>query len=162
MLFFPKPIRKPKARKPLKRRPKTIAKRSVFKAHGDNPLKTYRRRFTDYQVMARAQICRQQRLRNRTRGEMAFTELLDSMGLLCESEAIFLNGDRWVLIDFLVRSAKFAFEIDGSSHDNQKEYDADRDAWLLRVYGVRTVRLTNAQVLGCAAKVKCIVENLLH
>lgn len=78
-------------KKPLRR--KRIATRSVFKAHGDNPLKTYRRRYTDYAVMVRAEICRQDRLRNRTRAEMAFAELLDGMKVQYEIEKIFLNGD---------------------------------------------------------------------
>jgi hypothetical protein len=93
MLFFPKPTRKRKLGKPLKRSQKKLRERVKFKAHGDNPLKIYRRRFPDYQVTIRAQICRQQRLRNRTTAENRFSEMLDSLGILYESEAIFLNGD---------------------------------------------------------------------
>jgi very-short-patch-repair endonuclease len=33
-------------------------------------------------------------------------------------------------------------------HDNQKEYDRGRDDWLLRQYGVRTFRLSNAIALN--------------
>ena len=43
---------------------------------------------------------------------------------------------------------KLVIEIDGSAHDGQKNYDAGRDAWLLRVYGVRTIRIKNSQVMG--------------
>jgi len=146
MLLFPKPTRKPKPRKLLKRSRKAIAARSVFKAWGDNPTKTYRRRFTDYQVMIRAQICRQARLRNRTRAEIAFSELLDSIRILYESEAVFLNGDRFILADFYFKSHKLVIELDGSAHDSQKRYDAGRDAWLLRAHGVRTVRIRNSDV----------------
>jgi hypothetical protein len=70
MLLFPKPIKRQK-RKKFK-----IAKRSVFKAQGDNPLKSYRRKLTEYQVMARAEVHRQARLRNPTRAELAFAEML--------------------------------------------------------------------------------------
>ena len=51
------------------------------------------------------------------------------------------------MIDMLVRSKKLAFEIDGSSHDSQKGYDAGRDRWLLQKHGIRTVRFTNEEVL---------------
>jgi len=73
--------------------------------------------------------------------------MLDSMGILYESEAVFLNGDRFILADFYFKTQKLVIELDGSAHDDQKEYDARRDSWLLRCYGVRTIRLTTANVL---------------
>jgi very-short-patch-repair endonuclease len=146
MLLFSKPTRKKKPRKPLRRSLKKIAKRSVFKALGDNAFKSYRRRYTDYQVMVRAEVSRQARLRNRTRAEMAFCELLDSRRILYEIEKIFLNGDRCILADFFLKDRMLAIEIDGSSHDGQKKYDAGRDDWLLRTYGVRTIRIHNSTV----------------
>ena len=90
MLLLYRPIRKKKASKPLKRTRKPIAAKSVFKAHGGNPLKSYRRRFTDYRVTTHANIRRQERLRNRTAAEMAFCAILDDLGVLYESEAIIL------------------------------------------------------------------------
>jgi very-short-patch-repair endonuclease len=137
-----------RAKPPWKARKKRIAARSIFKAHGDNPLKSYRRRFTDYQVMVRAQVARQDRLRNRTAAEIRFSEILDSMRMLYESEAIFQNGDRFILADFYFKAHKFVIELDGSAHDGQKGYDAGRDRWLLSQHGVRTVRLTNKYVLS--------------
>jgi Protein of unknown function (DUF559) len=141
----------------LRRFKRKIAKRSVFKGHSDNALKSYRRRFTDYQVMVRAQIAGQGRLQNRTQAEIAFSELLDSLGVLYESETIFLNGDRFVLVDFLVRSAKIAFEVDGGSHKGQEQYDRGRDSWLLRVHKIRTVRITNCQVFKEPTRVVAVV-----
>jgi very-short-patch-repair endonuclease len=154
MLLFPKTFRKKKPAKRLKRSYKPIAKRTVFKAHGDNPLKTYRRRFTDYQVMIRAEVARLARLRNRTSAEMAFCSILDDMRVLYESEKIFLNGDRFILVDMYVKSSKLALEVDGSAHDDQKGYDGGRDKWLLRTYGVRTVRFANAEVFRSCHKMK--------
>jgi hypothetical protein len=59
-----------------------------------------------------------------------------------------------------------AIEVDGSAHDDQKEYDADRDAWLLHAYGVRAVRLTNREVLGSSDLAKkgfpCVIAGLCH
>jgi Protein of unknown function (DUF559) len=74
-------------------------------------------------------------------------ELLDRHRVLYEVEKIFLNGDRWILVDFYLKVRMLAIELDGSVHDNQKEYDRGRDEWLLRQYGVRTVRLSNSAVL---------------
>jgi very-short-patch-repair endonuclease len=142
-MFGLKPLSR---KKPLKRSRKRIAARAKFKAHGDNPLKTYRRRFTDYQVMVRAEIARQARLRDRTSAEVAFCGMLDDIGVLYESEKVFLNGDRFIIVDMYVKDAKIAFEIDGSAHDGQKGYDDGRDKWLLRVYRVRTIRFTNEQI----------------
>jgi very-short-patch-repair endonuclease len=118
----------------------------VFKAHGDNPFKSYRRRFTDHQVMVRAEVARQARLRDRTSAEIIFSELLDSMGILYESEAIFQNGDRFILADFYFKAHKLVIELDGSAHDGQKRYDAGRDAWLLYTHKTRTIRITNRAV----------------
>lgn len=163
MLLFPKPKGKPKLRKPLKHRRTPIATKSVFKAFGSNTTKTYRRRFTDSQVIAFARQRRAERLQNRTRAEIAFAEILDGMGVLYESEAIFLNGDRFVLIDFLVRGKKIAFEIDGSAHRAQSMYDAGRDRWLLRKYGVKVLRLENELVMqksfGAIGVVRQELEN---
>lgn len=150
-----------KRKTPLKRRRKQIKVRAKFKAHGDNPLKSYRRRFTDYQVMVRAEMCRQQRLCSRTRAEMAFSEMLDSLRILYQSEAIFQNGDRFILADFYFKAQKLVIEIDGSAHDGQKQYDAGRDAWLLRAYGERTIRFANRQVLVEGANVLAAVLNVL-
>lgn len=164
MIFFPQPklfCRIPKPRKPIKRRRTKIAAKSVFKAHGDNPLKTYRRRFTDYQVTLRAEVSRQARLRNRTRAEMAFAELLDGLRIPYEVEKIFLNGDRHILADFYFKDRKFVVELDGSAHDNQKGYDAGRDAWLLRRYGVRTIRIENQSVFRQTDAVRKLVIEAL-
>lgn len=135
-----------KRRKPLKRSRKRIKARTKFKAHGDNPLKSCRRRRTDYQVTVHAECQRQARLRNATRAELALAEMLDKNRILYEREKIFLNGDGYILVDFFFKEQKLAVEIDGSAHDGQKEYDAGRDAWLLRGYGVRTLRLTNEDI----------------
>ncbi len=85
---------------------------------------------------------------------MVFCELLDDMRILYESEKIFLNGDRFILVDMYVKTAKVAFEIDGAAHDNQSSYDAGRDKWLLRTYGVRTIRFKNSFVLGPSRAVR--------
>jgi hypothetical protein len=60
-----------------------------FKAHGTNPLRIYRRKRTDAQVLAYAEQCRMQRLQNRTKAEMRLCELLDDAKINYEVEKIF-------------------------------------------------------------------------
>jgi very-short-patch-repair endonuclease len=52
----------------------------------------------------------------------------------------------WVILDFYLKHARLAVEIDGPEHN--RESDARRDARLLAVHGIRTVRFTNQQALG--------------
>jgi hypothetical protein len=82
LLLFPKPSRKPKGK------PRKIAHRSKFKEDGADPLKSYRRRFSDYQVICQANVCRQARLKNRTDAELAFEEMLNRLGIDHEREKI--------------------------------------------------------------------------
>lgn len=167
MLFFrpcPKTPgwRRKKAPKPIRRTATKIAAKSVFKEWGKDATKKYRRRYTDAQVMAKALECKAKMRRDMPVAQQAFNELLDGMKVLYEAEAIFLNGDRWIAVDAYVRSAKIAFEIDGCSHEQQRDYDAGRDAWLLRRYGVRTVRFANADVLRNPAGTTERVVEALH
>jgi hypothetical protein len=101
------------------------------------------RRRTDAEVIAWGQQKRAERLANRTRAEIRFAEILDDLRIVYESEAIIQNGDRVVLIDFLIRMRKIAFEIDGSSHDRTKRYDAGRDKWLWYWHGIKVYRFSN-------------------
>lgn len=135
-----------KRKTPLKRSRKRLNNRRTFKAHGSNSLKVYRRRFTDYQVMLRAEICRQRRLEDRTPAELTFAALLDTLSVHYVKEKILQNGDRWVLIDFFVPVCGLAFEIDGMAHERQKEYDDGRTAFL-EEKGIRVIRFTNKEVL---------------
>lgn len=110
--------------------------------------------------MAKGREYRRERLMNRTATEVAFAELLDVLGVLYESEAIFLNGDRQQLADFYIKSAKLVFEIDGGYHldPKQKQNDVGRDAWLLRRYGVKTIRFSNQKVSRMAGDERLIAE----
>jgi len=54
-----------------------------------------------------------------------------------------LNG-RYI-VDFYCAEVRLAIEIDGESHVDQVEYDAERTAWLAQE-GCRVIRFTNRQV----------------
>lgn len=143
MLMFPKPRKKTKT---LKDRKKLNARRK-FKAHGSNPLKIYRRRFTNLQVEIRAEICRQQHLASSTEAELAFEEILVALGVTFEREKFFQNGDRWVHLDFYLTEHRLAIEVDGRAHDGKRGYDDGRDQWLLDKHRIKTIRFTNETVL---------------
>jgi very-short-patch-repair endonuclease len=145
MLLFPKPKKKSKPKSWLKRSKKRIPQRSTFKANWDDGKRPRRR--SDTEVLQKARQYRRERLIDMPVAQMAFNEILDCLGILFEAEAIFLNGDRFILIDAYVKSAKVAFEIDGFHHKSQSRYDAERDKWLLWKHGIRTVRYLNEDVL---------------
>lgn len=153
MLLFPKPVKRIKVRKPLKRGKKKLAARRKFKGF-DNITKHYRRRYTDYQVMCQAEVCRQKRLANPTPAELEMSSILTILGIKHERERIILNADRFVLIDIFVPSVNLAIELDGNVHRHQQQYDHERSMWLARQYSIKTVRFFNAEVHSGAAQTR--------
>lgn len=141
----------PKSVKPAKAKPKPIPTKSKFKSHNNDPTKSYKKKRTEAEVLAYAQVCRQTRLSNPTPAESAFADILLSMGIAFEREAIFVNGDRHILCDFVIRTtagASVCIEVDGRIHSAQSGYDRGRDKWMFERYGVRTIRFTNREVLA--------------
>ncbi len=50
------------------------------------------------------------------------------------------------IVDFCCVKAKLIVEIDGDTHDEQVEYDAERTQWLNTQKGYRVMRFTNEEV----------------
>jgi very-short-patch-repair endonuclease len=150
-LLFPKPKKRIKIRKPLKRSKKRPAARAKFREFGANCTKAYRRRYSDYEVTCQAEVCRQRRLENATPAEEAFGAILTRLGVKYEREKVILNGDRWVLIDFFIPSVNLAVELDGAQHLAQKEYDHGRSMWLARK-GIKVCRFWNKAVMDGTAE----------
>jgi very-short-patch-repair endonuclease len=63
------------------------------------------------------------------------------------------------IVDFYCHAAALIVEVDGPVHDDQAEYDAERDR-LLRVRGFRVARFTNELVTGDLAEVLRQIEGL--
>ena len=61
------------------------------------------------------------------------------------------------VVDFYCRSLGIAIEVDGPVHDQQKEYDQERDA-ILADAGIMVIRFTNEQVLTDIAAVLYKIE----
>lgn len=81
-----------------------------------------------------------------------------------EREAIFLNGDRFILIDFLISKpdgTRIAIEIDGGIHSGQARYDRERDQWLEQTHGIRTIRFRNEDVINGSEEIKQFTEILV-
>ena len=51
------------------------------------------------------------------------------------------------IVDFCRPEVRLVFEVDGSIHEKQAEYDAERDA-LLQAHGWRLMRVSNDDVRG--------------
>jgi very-short-patch-repair endonuclease len=49
------------------------------------------------------------------------------------------------IVDFYCHQSGLVVEVDGSSHNNRKEYDRERDAYL-NEQGLRVLRILNTQV----------------
>jgi very-short-patch-repair endonuclease len=143
-LLFPKPKRRHKTRKFLKRSGKRITGKNSFK--GWYPGCKIIRRRTDPDVHAYAATVRAKLRREMPRAQQIFNEMLDKERILYESEKYSQNGDVPLFIDAYVRSKKIGFEIDGSSHDNTEYNDAGRNKWLWYWHGIRVYRFTNQDV----------------
>jgi len=57
------------------------------------------------------------------------------------------------ILDFYCSELDLAIEIDGSSHDKKKNYDLERDKFL-KLIGIRTIRLTNDEILNDIEMIK--------
>lgn len=126
---------------------KQLNHKRKFKSFGQSSLKSYRRKRTDEQVRKYAEGKRQQRRLNPTRAEEAFAKILRAAGINFEREAIFLNGDKFVLLDFYLPGHHLAIECDGNIHAKQSAYDQGRDKWLCATHKIKTIRFRNEEIL---------------
>jgi very-short-patch-repair endonuclease len=60
------------------------------------------------------------------------------------------------VVDFYCPDHRLVVEIDGDSHANQEEYDADRTAWLEEI-GCRVIRFTNREV---SSQLEAVLETI--
>ena len=62
------------------------------------------------------------------------------------------------IVDFCAPRAKLVIELDGSQHLDQREYDAERSAYL-ETKGYRTIRFWNSMVLNELERVLQIIND---
>ena len=69
------------------------------------------------------------------------------------------------IVDFVCLREKLIIELDGEIHDQQKLYDARRDAWLTRE-GYRVLRFKNEEIdpnpEAAVAKIKAVLGTKSH
>ena len=64
-------------------------------------------------------------------------------------------------VDFACHQARLVIEVDGDSHAQHTDYDAERTQWLNQQRGYRVLRFWNDEILqNTAAVVKRIAEGL--
>jgi very-short-patch-repair endonuclease len=59
------------------------------------------------------------------------------------------------IVDFCCHAARLVIEVDGSIHDQQRDYDAERDR-ILRTRGLRVLRFTNDRIANDLSA--CLME----
>ncbi len=62
------------------------------------------------------------------------------------------------IVDFYCHETKLIIELDGSSHADQKEYDAIRTAWL-EAHGYTVIRFWNNQVMQ---EIDSVLKSILN
>lgn len=65
----------------------------------------------------------------------------------------------WFIVDFLCVEKCLIIEVDGVVHEEQKQYDEERDAYL-RSRGYTILRFNNDQVLGDLPSVLRMIERV--
>jgi very-short-patch-repair endonuclease len=106
---------------------------------------------------------RADRLAKRSRGEIIISEILDDLRCLYVPEKIIQNGDGATYLDFFVPAKKLCLDIDGAQHKHPRHvrHDAGRDAWLLRMDGIKTVRFPTEMVYRRQQEVRDKIAGLL-
>lgn len=88
-------------------------------------------------------------------------DILRSLGVRFEHQAIVYRTGSFICCDFLVRDRGIAFELDGQSHMMQHGYDIGRDRWLEQAHNIRTVRIANRKVFYEREYVERLVKRAL-
>ena len=152
MLLIPKLGKKPpKARKAI-RRSRIKPGKVKFKAHGENPFKSYHCRRSPAETARWAEQEAERRRGNPTEAEAAVASILSRYGVRYEREKVWENGDHPITSDFWLPDYKLTIECDGENHRQNAAYDRSRAMWLARKHKVGTVRLWNRNVLSGAAE----------
>jgi very-short-patch-repair endonuclease len=139
VLLFPKPIRRKKPPKSLRRSRVKRAKGS-FKA-SDNGKRTPRR--DPAEVRAWAMAKQAEKRAELSPAQLAIGAFLARQGIRFEYETYWENGDYPIFSDIFIPSLKLTIECDGDFHRQQRRADIARALYLARRYGIGTLRVWN-------------------
>lgn len=56
-------------------------------------------------------------------------------------QKVFFNYKSYYRVDYYIPNIKKAVELDGPYHNGRKQYDEERDEFLLDIYGIETIRI---------------------
>ena len=150
-MLLAKRIKRRTARKPLKKRGRFAPK--------DNALKDYRKRYPSDQLKQWAEERRAKQLAAKWPAELAMKAILESLGVYAAHQFIIYYPGSFCIADFFIPARKIIIEVDGVNHKrDQPEHDVTRDAWLLKNYGMRTVRISNRTALSNRQACEAIIR----
>jgi very-short-patch-repair endonuclease len=151
LILFPKPKKRIKPPKPLKRG-KAIKKcRGSFKA-SDNGKRKPRRDPAKTEAWALQK--RAEKLADLSPAQLAIGAILSRYGIRFEYEKYWPNGDYPVFSDLHLPDHKITIECDGNFHRGQRRADMGKAMYIARNFGVGTIRFWNSECLDGTAEAR--------
>lgn len=68
---------------------------------------------------------------------------------------------RFLIADFYCHEARLIIEVDGSIHENQKDYDEVRE-YVLKCLGMRIIRFDNKRIISSLENVLQEIKDNIH
>ena len=108
--------------------------------------------------------------KNRGRGKKSYLEIsfeswlnqhFPDMGYIPEYPIKRLDVVKTYFGDFYFPELNLIIELDGTQHDNTKDYDQDRDAYITETYGIRVFRITHKEYVS-KTKLDIVVQLLTN
>lgn len=114
--------------------------------------KLFHRKYSSHDMLCCSKECRMSIVAlNRGRHkksylEKSFSDWLISHGVQYETEKTIKNQEtgKWYFVDFIFEDLRLIIELDGSHHEQTKEYDTVRDEFLSSL-GYRVLRITHKE-----------------
>lgn len=98
-----------------------------------------------------------------TPAELEFEKILKEMGIKYYTNFRLFTEESLYLLDFYVSFGNwnYGFEIDGGYHRKQRDYDLERDRFILYRHKIRVYRFTNNQVFNEQEFVRGYIKKLM-
>jgi very-short-patch-repair endonuclease len=108
----------------------------------------------------RAKIYSDTLRRNAMPSEQMLESAMRKQRWLFTTQAMLRKEDRFYIADFLIElvDARMVIEVDGPSHYNRKQYDADRDRWIWQQFRYRIIRFHAHDILTNLPRVLGIIR----
>ncbi len=82
--------------------------------------------------------------------------------LKIERQTIVIIEKKGYILDIYIPSRKLCFEVDGDNHLWQKEYDLIRDEKVLKLLGIKTLRIKNKDVNNIEGVIEFLKQTTLQ